>query len=140
MTIITRPISALGEHELLAELAECISLEGEAKARAKPIRDELLRRQTKALHETGDMTPLEHDGWVASLKREPMSVTLLERHYGYPREELPADLFVEEVIQRLDSARVASWLIHKGHDAGPTFALEVRRKKTTKATEHAQTE
>ncbi len=123
-----RKLSALSEHELLAELAECISLEGEAKARGKPIRAELLRRQTA----TGEI--VEHDGWVSNLKREPMSVALLERHWGYPKDELPASIFTEKTALVLDEEKVRDWLKEKGHDFGPTYALDVRRKQSkTKA-------
>ena len=78
--------SKMSEQELLSDLTECISLEGEAKARAEPIRRELLNRQVS----TGETT-IEHNGWISTLKREAISAAWVERQYGYPRKKFQAN-------------------------------------------------
>ncbi len=123
-----RPLSQLSEKELLAELAECISLEGEAKARSEPLRKELLLRQVS----TGETT-IEHDGWASTLKREAISAAWVERQYGYPKNEIPSDCFTEEVKLVLDGAKLAAWLEELGHEVKPSYALSVSRKKLMKA-------
>ena len=119
-----RHISSLTEQELLGELAECISLEGEVKTRAAPIRAELLRRQT----ETGETT-IEHDGWQSTLSREPISAAWVERQYGFPKDELPPELFVESVELKLSPEKVLAWLAEQGFEVKPSYGLKVSRKK-----------
>jgi hypothetical protein len=119
-----RALSDLSDTELLDELTECISLEGEAKARAKPVRDELLRRQMA----TGEVS-IESNGWQSTLKKEVMSLAWVEREYGYPREEIPGTCFNEVVKPELDGIKLAEWLAEKGHEVKPSYTLAVSRKK-----------
>jgi len=121
-------LSKLTEIQLLDELTECISLEGEAKARAEPIRRELLNRQVS----TGETT-IEHNGWQSTLKREAISAAWVERQYGYPKNEIPASCFVEEIKPVLDGGKVAEWLDEQGHEVKPSYTLAVSRKKLMKA-------
>lgn len=119
-----RDLTALSEVELLDELTECISLEGEAKARAEPIRRELLLRQVS----TGETT-IEHNGWQSTLKKEAISAAWVERQFGYPKEDIPGECFDEEMKFVLNSEKVYKWLLDKGHDVAPSYALTVGRKK-----------
>ncbi|MBB4345165.1 MULTISPECIES: hypothetical protein [Rhizobium] len=123
-----RKLNDLSEIELLDELTECISLEGEAKARAEPIRRELLNRQVS----TGE-TRIEHNGWQSDLKRETISAAWVERQYGYPKNEIPASCFTEEVKLVLDGGKVGEWLTEQGHEVKPSYTLAVSRKKLMKA-------
>ncbi|MBZ9674534.1 hypothetical protein [Mesorhizobium sp. ES1-1] len=130
--MIDTPLSNLSEVELLDQLTECISLEGEAKARAEPIRRELLNRQVS----TGETT-IEFNGWQSTLKREAISLAWVERQYGYPKNEVPASCFTEEVKLVLDATKLAEWLVEQGHEVKPSYALAVSRKKLMKATSNA---
>lgn len=130
--MIDTPLSNLSEVELLDQLTECISLEGEAKARAEPIRRELLNRQVS----TGETT-IEFNGWQSTLKREAISLAWVERQYGYPKDEVPASCFTEEVKLVLDATKLAAWLVEQGHEVKPSYALAVSRKKLMKATSNA---
>lgn len=121
-------LSHLSEQQLLSELAECISLEGEAKTRAEPLRRELLLRQVS----TGETT-IEHEGWASTLKREAISAAWVERQYGYPKNEIPSDCFTEEVKLVLDAGKLAAWLADLGHEVKPSYALSISRKKLMKA-------
>lgn len=129
-----RHLSELSERELLSQLTECISLEGEAKATAEPLRKELLRRQTA----TGE-TVIEHDGWQSTLTREQISASWIERQYGYPKDEIPAECFEEKMTLTLNAEKVAKWLLDAGHEFLPSYALKVGRKKqsTMKASRNA---
>lgn len=117
-------IKKMSDAELRADLVECIQLEGEAKARAEPIRKELLRRQV----ETGEVC-IEDNGWTYSLKREPISAAWVDRNYGYPKKEIPAKCYEEEVKVVLSSDKVTAWLEELGHGVQPTYTLAVARKK-----------
>jgi hypothetical protein len=119
-----RDVSHLSEAELLSQLAECISLEGEAKVTAEPLRRELLRRQSTS----GEIT-IEHDGWQSTLTREKFSAAWVERDYGYPKEEIPGDCFDESMTLVLNSEKVGQWLEEKGHKVFPSYSLRVGRKK-----------
>jgi len=119
-----RSLSELSEIELLSDLTECISLEGEAKARAEPIRRELLLRQIA----TGETT-VEHNGWQSTLTREKISAAWVERQWGYPKEEIPSSCFDEEMKPVLNSEKVYHWLMDQGHEVTPTYSLTVGRKK-----------
>lgn len=128
------PLSNITDAELLSQLAECISLEGEAKATGEPLRRELLRRQT----ETGEVT-IEHDGWQSVLTREQISAAWVEKQYGYPKEEIPGECFDEKMTLALNGEKVSQWLEKKGHAVFPSFAIRVGRKKqpTKKVPRHA---
>lgn len=121
-----RHLTALTEAELLSEIAECISLEGEAKARAEPLRKELLKRQTA----TGEVT-IEHDGWKSTLTKEKVSAAWVERQYGYPKEEIPSECFSEVMKLELDPEKVVNWLNEQGHEVGPSYGLAIGRKRIT---------
>lgn len=121
-----RHLTQLTEQELLSQLAECISLEGEAKATAEPLRKELLRRQT----ETGE-TVIEHDGWQSTLTREQVSAAWVERQYGYPKDEIPVECFEEKMTLAINGEKVAKWLEEKGHEFIPSYALKIGRKRKT---------
>lgn len=123
-----RGLADMSEVELLDELTECISLEGEAKARAEPIRRELLNRQVS----TGETT-IEHNGWASTLKREAISAAWVERQYGYPKNEIPVTCYTEEIKLVLDGAKVGEWLDEMGHEVKPSYTLAVSRKKLMKA-------
>lgn len=119
-----RTLTQLSETELLAELTECISLEGEAKARAEPIRRELLLRQVS----TGETT-IEHNGWQSTLKKEAISAAWVERQYGYPKEDIPGECYDEKFSPVLNPEKVYRWLIEQGHEVGLSYSLSVGRKK-----------
>ena len=121
-----RNITVISEQELLAELAECISLEGEAKTRAKPLRDELLRRQI----ETGEIT-IEHDGWESKLKKEPVTAPWVERHFGFTKDDLPAEVFVETFELKFNAEKAVAWRVEQGFTVGASYTLAVGRKKVT---------
>lgn len=124
------PISKLSDAELISQLAECISLEGEAKAAAKPFRAELLKRQT----ETGEVT-IEHDGWQSILAKEKISAAWVEREYGYTADEIPRECYDEAMAFVLNGEKVKKWLEEAGHGTAPSFTIKVGRKKqkSTKA-------
>lgn len=117
-------VRLMSDDELHNDLIDCIQLEGEAKRRAEPIRKELLRRQV----ETGEAT-VERSGWNYTLKREAVTATWVERHYGYPKKEIPAKCYVEEVEFNLSPELVLGWLTEQGHATEPTYSLSVARKK-----------
>lgn len=119
-----RTLTQLSEIELLDELAECISLEGEAKARAEPIRRELLLRQVS----TGETT-VESNGWQSTLKKEAISASWVERQFGYPKEDIPGECYDEVFKPVLNAEKVYQWLVEKGHDVGPSYSLTIGRKK-----------
>lgn len=124
-----RILTQLSEAELLSEIAECISLEGEAKARALPLREELLKRQTA----TGEVS-IEHDGWKSTLTREKVSASWVERQYGYPKDEIPSECFSEVIKLELDAEKVVGWLNEKGHEVSPSYSLTIGRKKPSIST------
>ncbi len=128
--MLDRDLSSLSETELLSQLSECISLEGEAKATGEPLRRELLRRQT----ETGETT-IEHDGWQSTLSREAVSAAWVERQYGYPKEEIPSECFDEKMTLVINGEKVAKWLEENGHDFLPSYVIKVGRKKKEKCTD-----
>jgi hypothetical protein len=122
-----RQIKLLSEKELLAELAECISLEGEAKTRGKPLRDELLRRQC----ETGETT-IEHDGWQSTLSKEPISAAWVERQFGFPKEELPPEVFELVTDMKFSAEKALKWLVDQGFEVKPSYGIKVGKKKLVK--------
>ena len=114
----------LTDAELIQDLAECVSLEGEAKARAKPIKDELLRRQVE-----DGVKAQSHNGWRSTLIEEKPSVAWLERRYGFTRKELPGDLFTEKVTLELDVEKLAPWLAEQGMEMDVSYTLRFEREK-----------
>jgi hypothetical protein len=111
--------------ELLSDIAECLSLKGEAEARMEPLKKELLRRQV----ESGECN-IEHDGWQSSLKKEAISAAWIERQYGYPKNELPGDVFDETIELKLNPDKVSNWLADQGFEVKPTYTLAVGRKRS----------
>jgi hypothetical protein len=108
-----QPIQALYD-----ELADCISLEGEAKARAKPIREEIERRLL-----ADGLKQDEHNGWIFTLKAEALSTAWLKRQ-GWDETNIPADCISEKVVPDIN------WpLVKERLELPTTFTLAVSRKK-----------
>jgi hypothetical protein len=112
------------EPQLLSEIAECKSLKAEVDNREEAATAALLRLQKQS----GEIS-IEHDGWVSTMTPQKLSAALIEREWGYPRKELPPEIFTEQISLVVDDDKGRAWLVEKGHDAGITYRLTVRRKK-----------
>lgn len=76
-----RPLSEISEKELFGGNRRMLQLgRAKPKARAVPLRQELLRRQV----ETGESN-IEHDGWQSVLTKQKVSASLIESEYGYQK-------------------------------------------------------
>lgn len=116
--------TSLTDEQLLEQIAECANTEKEAKARAEPLRDELLLRQL----ETGESN-LKHNGWESRLTKAKISAPWVEKQYGYPKEEIPPECFDEVVKPELNPEKVVRWLQDLGHEVKPSYSLTIAREK-----------
>lgn len=122
-------ISTLTDQELIGEISDCLALVGEVKVREGIARKELLTRLTGRLKESGDITPVEHNGYTTMLKREPVTLAWLEREFGFSKKDLPAVCFKPKTELVLDVDALADWLKRKDMAMEPTYSLTVSKKK-----------
>ncbi len=116
--------TSLSDTDLIQQIAEYVTAEADAKAAAKPLREELLLRQV----ETGE-TNIKHNGWESRLTKEKISAAWVEREYGYPKEEIPGECFDEVVKPELNPEKVVRWLQDQNHEVKPSYSLTVGREK-----------
>lgn len=111
--------------QLLEKIAEGTEQIAAIETRIEPLRAELQKRMLTELHQSGDMTPLEHNGYVAKLAKEAMTIPWLKRWHGYEESDIPDTCFTEKI------SRVPDWSKVSDHFGGlsPSYALRIARAK-----------